>query len=323
MTPRLASTQRFALVLGAGGAGLGRGSRFRRFTSTSFLESAPWYAGRVRRANSRCTAPRRDIGYRVSMRVARTILLVSLAAACSTLAGAQCPVGASGPCAIDLRGENTPRLSRSCSDDAWKTHLAFELPDRFADADANGWHETVLQIDVDPKRGCGCVVFRITYEGEPRGFSVNIGDSPTNDGYGGDEWSTRFDAELEIVRRDLTAFGSERPGAPADLQIFGMRALPIAGRVLELEVCDQSIRFAIDPEGSRDHERAFNGFFHTHHSRDLFTIRPSAGPDKSSGDQPDSRIYAAFNRVIHRRAGRPAQDRFGSGVRRVEISLTP
>jgi hypothetical protein len=76
---------------------------------------------------------------------------------------------------IDLHGEGAPRLTRSCTEDAWKSHLVFELPDRFADADRNGWHEVVLRIDVDPKRGCGCAVFRIRYEGEPTGFSLNTG----------------------------------------------------------------------------------------------------------------------------------------------------
>lgn len=251
---------------------------------------------------------------------ARTILAVSVAAAWFTVAAGQCHVAAADPCVLDLHGKGAPRLTRSCTDDAWKGHVVFELPGRFADADKNGWHETVLQIDVDPKRGCGCAVFRITYEGEPAGFSVNIGDSPTNDGQGGDDWSTRFDAELDVVHRDLTAFGSERLGAPADLRIFGMRGLPLADRVLEIEVCDQSVRFAIDSKGK---QQAFSGFFNTYHSRDLLTIRPSADADGSSGDPPDSRIYAAFNRVIHRRSGRPAQNRFGSGVRRVEISLTP
>jgi hypothetical protein len=87
--------------------------------------------------------------------------------------------------------------------------------------------------------------------------------------------------------------------------------------VLELEVCDQSVRFAVDELG---------GFFNTQVSHELIAIRGGAnreskGPGAAAA--PDSRIYAAFNRVIHRRAGRPAHDRFGAGVRRVEISLTP
>jgi hypothetical protein len=215
------------------------------------------------------------------------------------------------PCALDLRGDTAARATASCSDEAFKGHLTFELPERFADADADGWHEVVLQVDLDPRRGCGCAVFRVFYEGEPRGFTVNLGDSPTNDGYGGDAWSTRFDGEVVVFNRDLEAFRAERKGSPAEVRIFGLRQLPLAGRVLELEVCDQSVRFALGE---------MTGFVNTYASHELISIRPRRGQDK---DTADSRIYAAFNRVIHRRAGRPSHERFGTGVRRVEVSLTP
>lgn len=241
----------------------------------------------------------------------RTLGLVLLAASGCADAIAQCRPATLAPCALVLHGESAPALSGSCGDEAWKGHLLFELPERFADADENGWSEVVLQLDLDPKRGCGCAVFRVFYEGEPRGFTVNIGDSPTNDGYGGDSWSTPYDAELLVAQRDLEAFGAERKGSPSETRIFGLHRLPLAGRVLELEVCDQSVRFALDELG---------GFFNTYASHELIAIRPSAAAGKNGGD---ARIYAAFNRVIHRRAGRPSHDRFGSGVRRVEVALTP
>ncbi len=224
---------------------------------------------------------------------------------------AVCRPATLGPCVIELHGEAAPRLSGSCREEGWQGHLDFLLPQRFADADANGWHEVVLQLDLDPRRGCGCAVFRITYEGEPVGHTVNIGDSPTNDGYGGDSWSTRFDAEIIVLHRDLDGFGAERRNTPAESRIFGLRQLALKDRMLELEVCDQSIRFALDE---------MNGFFNTYASNELIAIRPGASAGK---DAADPRIYAAFNRVIHRRSGRPSHNRFGSGVRRVEISLTP
>jgi len=224
---------------------------------------------------------------------------------------AVCRPSALAPCEIELHGEAAPRLTGSCDSEAWKGHLTFELPQRFADADANGWHEVVLQLDLDPTSGCSCAVFRIAYEGEPSGRTVNIGDSPTNDGYGGDSWSTRFDAELLVSHRDLLAFGAEHRGSPAESRVFGLSNLPLANRVLELEICDQSVRYAVDE---------LSGFFNTYTSNELIAIRPATRGGK---DAADARIYAAFNRVIHRRAGRPSHDRFGSGVRRVEISLTP
>jgi len=245
------------------------------------------------------------------MRNPRTPIVLLLVLVAAMKGFAQCKPSMVAPCGIELHGDGAPRLTGSCADEAWKGHLVFELPERFADADENGWHEVVLQLDLDPKKGCGCAVFRVAYEGTPVGHTVNIGDSPTNDGFGGDSWSTRFDAELLVLHRDLDAFGAERRNSPAETRIFGLRHLPLADRVLELEVCDQSIRFVLDE---------LNGFFNTYASNEMIAIRPATSGAK---DAPDSRIFAAFNRVIHRRGGRPSHDRFGSGVRRVEISLTP
>jgi hypothetical protein len=211
-------------------------------------------------------------------------------------------------------------MTGSCGDEAWAGHLGFELPGRFADADENGWSEVVLWLELDPAHGCGCAVLRVFFEGEPTGYTINVGDSPTNDGHGGDAWSTRFDAELMLLNRDLTAFGSEEPGTPADSQVFGLKGLPLAGSVLELEICDQSLGFAVEPAGGAG---SFRGFVNAHRSRDLMAIRRALNGEQPGGAAPDSRVYAAFNRVIHSRSGRPSQNRFGTGVRGIEISLTP
>jgi hypothetical protein len=63
-----------------------------------------------------------------------------------------------------------------------------------------------------------------------------------------------------------------------------------------------------------------NGFVNASGARELIAI---GAPKGGRNGAQDARIYAAFNRVIHRRSGRPAHDRFGSGVRRVELALTP
>jgi hypothetical protein len=236
--------------------------------------------------------------------------MVWLAASVSP-SGSVCRPAAAGACLIELHGDGVPRAGAACTGDAWAGHLTFALPGRFADADVNGWHEAVLELDLDPKRGCECAVFRVRYEGDPFGWTVNVGDSPTNDGYGGDAWSTKFDAEILVAGRDLEAFGADRGNSPAETRIFGMNRLPLRDRVLELEICDQSLRVVIDE---------LTGYINTHVSQELLAIRAAPAGKK---DAPDARIYAAFNRVIHRRAGRPAHDRFGTGVRSVEISLTP
>jgi hypothetical protein len=252
------------------------------------------------------------------MSIARILGVVVVVACWATSARAQCAATTAPACAIDLHGEDAPRLSKSCTGEAWKGHLGLDLPERFADGNKDGWHEVVLDLRLDPVHGCGCVVFRIDYGTELDGVNVNIGDSPTNDGYGGDAWSTVFDAEILIGSTHLSAFATEQAGSPAELQLFGISDMPIAGETLELEVCDQSVRFAVDP----DDVDGLRGFFTTYRSRELISIRPV--PDGVDAAQaPDARIHASFNRVIHHRTGRPSHDRYGTGVRRVEIQLTP
>jgi hypothetical protein len=252
------------------------------------------------------------------------LAIAAVTAGTGTGVSAQCRVAASKPCEIVLRGEGAPAATPSCAEGAWKHHLSFELPEKFADADGDGWHEVVFELDLDPARGCGCAVFRITIDGAPTGHFVNIGDSPTNDGYGGDADSTRFDAELMLYGgRRLAVFGSDRHGEPVgSQQILGLDSLELADATVELEVCDQSVRFAVEPPGDSD---GIDGILTAATTGDLMAIRRPTSTAKDSAGEigADAKIHAAFNRVIHRRAGRPAQKRFGTGVRRVEISLTP
>ena len=253
-------------------------------------------------------------------RVSPLIFLLVALALGATPAASRCKPVEAGPCVLDLHGEGAPRAAAICGNEAWEPHLSFDLPERFADVDGNGWHETVIELNLDPGLGCGCVVFRIVFEGEPTGHSVNIGDSPTNDGHGGDAFSTLFDAELMLQGDDLTAFGSEKPQSQSDAQIFGLRDLPIEDGVLELEVCDQSLRFSIDGSTGED---GLGGFFNTYTSRDLLGIVAPPEDDEARATEPDASIHAAFHRVIHRRNGAPSQNRLGRGIRRVEISLNP
>ena len=53
-------------------------------------------------------------------------------------------------------------------------------------------------------------------------------------------------------------------------------------------------------------------------------IDPAASlPEHVGGALPPGALYASFNRVIRSVEGKPAHGRVGTGVRRVEIFLTP
>lgn len=257
-------------------------------------------------------------------------ILVLLCACLTSGQGlAQCP-GQELACGIELHGEGAPRLTGACGHEAWRGYLTFGLKETFADHNDDGWHETVLELDLAPSGACGCATFRVYFQGTPVSTSVNIGDSPTNDGHGGDAGSTWFDAEVHVFHSTLSVYSLDQqdPGV-GNRKVFSLAALPVADKTLELEICNQTFGFAIAPEGPD--EDALNGFLDASVSRHLFTIEqprteptpPTVAEVPDARVAADSRIYAAFNRVIHRWNGRPAYKRFGTGVRRVEVFLTP
>jgi hypothetical protein len=65
-----------------------------------------------------------------------------------------------------------------------------------SNANRDAWWETVLRLTLDPAKGCGCAVFMLTFGDRPEGMTVNLGDSPTNDVWGGDKGSTSHAAEV-------------------------------------------------------------------------------------------------------------------------------
>src|SRR6185295_18943356 len=58
-----------------------------------------------------------------------------------------------------------------------------------------GWKEAVLKINL---KDCTKATIWAQWEGLPTAWTLNIGDSPTNDGFGGDAGTTTKDAEMWI-----------------------------------------------------------------------------------------------------------------------------
>lgn len=248
--------------------------------------------------------------------ISRSILVSALCLAGP--AGAQCRVAEAEPCVLTLQGEGAPAASESCSTEIWTGHLALSLPEGFADHDEDGWFESVVEVAVGPEKGCGCVIFRLEFAAPPVGNVLDIGDSPTNDGAGGDAGSTQHDAEMTLVGDVFRLYGSDQEGPLLGAEeLFGLSDLELDGRTATLELCDQALRFDFGQQG----------FYSSRNARDFVAIRPAGSakvaevPD--TPQEPDDRVYAGFNRVIHRRTSRPVLDRFGSGIARVEIAITP
>ncbi|MCP3978613.1 MAG: hypothetical protein GY716_04665 [bacterium] len=252
----------------------------------------------------------------LSIAISLGLLLASWPAS-PTLADACRPIEAKA-CTLWLRGESAPRASASCSDEAWSRHLTFEQPKRFSDSDKDGWAETVLSFRFPPEAGCGCVFFRIHYAENSTRHSAHIGNSATNNGFGGDAGTvpTLNYAEAHMGGPSLMLFSGGAPGervrdtldpfAHHDTDLL-LKLPDMEGRTLEIEVCDQSFAFAVAGSDGP----ALQGSLETPLHRHSFVVNAR------------SRIYAAFNRVIRDKNGAPNQGRVGSGVERVEFFLSP
>ncbi len=153
-----------------------------------------------------------------------------------------------------------------------------------------------LQIDLDPRHyDLTRVVFRVIYaDRRPQGLTVNIGDSPSNEGQGGDNGDQEHDAELAVDGTSLVIYGSDDIGQLSRVDNFAA-----AGATVFIEVGDQLIRWI----GVSRAEML--------ESRHLYALGGQA--DRRGRDY---RIYAGFNRPA--RLGRT---QFGAGVERVEIYL--
>jgi hypothetical protein len=236
-----------------------------------------------------------------------------------------CPVTAAKPCVIDLHGRQAPSASPNCRSEPWSRFVKLVQPKGFSDANRDGWYEAVLEITLDPAKNCGCATFRISFDAPPDGFTVNIGDSPTNDGYGGDAGTTLDAAEMQILGSHLSVFTSGRPrGGTSPIELLYEGDLPpLAGRSIDFEVCDQTLGFTL-PAGKGNPE-PLRWRLQTLNLGLLYSLSPAPAPGKSE-DKPapgNNQIYAAFNRVIHNKAGAASHNRLGSGVKRVEITLSP
>jgi hypothetical protein len=73
---------------------------------------------------------------------------------------------------------------------------------------AANWRAVVARVQIPTD--CTGVSVWVEYEGVPEGFSVNIGDSETNDGFAGDAGSlpTGQNAELQILHDNLSVFSA-------------------------------------------------------------------------------------------------------------------
>lgn len=114
------------------------------------------------------------------------------------------------------------------------------LGESAASADCPGSYRAgVLEVTIPTS--CSCAVVWVEYVGEPHGWTLNVGDSPTNDGFGGDGGSAPVgqNAEVDVLDQRLTVWSAA--DNPSDVDALLIQHLGLTDGTLKLLVCDQSV----------------------------------------------------------------------------------
>jgi hypothetical protein len=146
---------------------------------------------------------------------------------------------------------------------------------------------------------------------DPAGYVLNIGDSPSDNGGGGDWGDFEHDAEVLIYGTDLTAWSSDLGYEQTSAQsgyhpLLLSRAGYVAARgcsVRTLHLRDQYIADSDDPS--------------------LRTQSPTAlriNPSTDAQGRPDAQWYVGLNRVVS--SWQRDRDRVGSGVAAIRVCFT-
>jgi hypothetical protein len=167
----------------------------------------------------------------------------------------------------------------------------------------NAQHQALVKITLNPDlQRNNRVRFDVTFSERPVGFSLNIGDSVGNDGFGGDGGQQNNDAEVQIVDGDLALYGNDlTPSKTAQDGHCLLYTLPNAvqgSETLSLEVSNE--RLGVNsPNGIEVIDSPY-----------LFALANQS--DRKGPSNND--IFAAFNRSV-------AGNRSGAGISQVVITF--
>lgn len=162
---------------------------------------------------------------------------------------------------------------------------------------AANWKETALKIAIPASCSQANVV--VEWEGLPAGYTVNLGDSPTNDAFAGDAGTTARNAEMWILNEIMAVANGSGSAAAIDNPILRQ----------DLSLTDATMKFVVKNQ-FLSWGQPF-GVLQAPASKNLFAI-----PDTSVPTADQRAVYLGLNRVISGRA-----DRKGCGARRVLVTF--
>ena len=150
-------------------------------------------------------------------------------------------------------------------------------------------------IEINIPDECTQANVLIEYEGDPSGWTVNLGDSITNNGFGGNAGETFKNAELQILDHELRVYNAA--DNPVDVDPLARQQLALEDGAIRLTVSNQTVGWG-QPRGALE----------TPDLERLFAI-----PDNTADGR---KIYLGLNRVVS-----GPGDRTGCGARRVLVSF--
>ncbi|PKL45992.1 MAG: hypothetical protein CVV42_18005 [Candidatus Riflebacteria bacterium HGW-Riflebacteria-2] len=160
--------------------------------------------------------------------------------------------------------------------------------------------QAVVKVVLDPaKTEFTKARFELHYGDEIEGWTLNIGDSVSNNGHGGDGADQTRDSEVQILGSDLALFGDDTAPTGEAKILARSTGLAVPGAVVVVEVSNNQI--------SWHNDKGVDGVIKSEY---VFSL---AGQGDAEG-QPNYDIYAGFNRVV-------VGGRVGKGLKRVKIKL--
>ena len=224
--------------------------------------------------------------------------LVILALVASVPAAAQCP---NFLCFIDLKSDPLSPLVVCPNDTVYSSVRVDPIAiTSFNDTCDPGWLAAVVQVNLPP--ACTTIDVWVQYEGQPEGWTVNIGDSLTNNGFGGDQGTLPAGENAEAHVLDETLWLYNGGTLPELIDPLVNQHLVLTDGALNFTVRDQFIGMG-QPYST----------FMTPNTQRLFSL-----PDDPVA--PANRtIYVGLNRVVSP-VGDANPSRNGCGARRVLIT---
>ncbi len=225
-------------------------------------------------------------------RILLTIVLLAAALALPTVATAQCDPFGFGLYFRDLT------IGAGANVSHFPNHVGSAVVEQeITPADESCESEQAL-LKITIPEGCTEASIWVQYQGTPTGWTINLGDSPGNNGFGGDSGEADSEAELQILDETLGVYSNAL--VPGIVDLLAQAELRLTDGALQIVARDQYVSWG----------QSFS-WLDTANSGLLYAL-----PDAGAATEDQNTIYLGVNRVVS-----GPGDRTGCGVRRVLISF--